>query len=328
MSENLPRLYFRSNNKYGLLPEWAYFFMRLGHQIANMPHDSNRFVIGLAIPTRAFACGFVATGIVLAKTDSEYSVDARQLEYIRSLKPGTPVYIRLDDNRKYPGVVTRFMTYNNKETIVICLGHAEEQGFQLNRYASRITVSDREVSLPRYKQKGYQTEKPSEFLQCCLGEKLVQKHNLSCSFEALLIGTKNVIENEVSVNSFYCKVPDESDSFSSGNLQEILRVRQFFSANKSYHAQCISSSNITPEKDFGIQTPPIVVYDGAISYIKLGHKWQSAHQIVLLDRTERQFSDAIELLNQNYTYRLAGSFKFPIRIPDGIEMMIYRDSIQ
>jgi hypothetical protein len=77
-----------------------------------------------------------------------------------------------------------------------------------------------------------------------------------------------------------------------------------------------------------MQIPPIVVFDGAVAYMKLGHHWQSAHQIALLDRTERQFVDAIELLNQNYAYRLSGGFKFPIKIPDGIEMMIYRDSVQ
>ncbi len=114
----------------------------------------------------------------------------------------------------------------------------------------------------------------------------------------------------------------------NGYLQEILRIRQFSGANTSYRTQCVSSANITPEKEIGTRTPPIVVFDGAIAYVKLGHKWQSAHQVVLLDRTERQFNDAAELLNQNYTYRLVDGFKFPIHIPNGIEMMVYRDSIK
>jgi hypothetical protein len=327
MSENLPRLYYLSDNKSELLPEWAYFFMRLGYQLATVPNDHHRVVIGLAIPTRVFACSLVAIGIVLARAGSEICIGTTQLKYIRSLKPGTPVYVRTDNNRKLRGVVENFEEYNGEQYIFIRTAKLGKRGYLLNRYASRITVSDRNVSLPKYQQSGYLIEAPGKFLQCCLGKKLAQKYILDSSFEALLIGKKSVIEHEISEIPFSCKISNNSTGV-SGCLQEILRVRQFSGANKSYRTQYVSSLNITPEKEIGTQSPPSVVFDGAIAYIKLGHKWRSAHQIALLDRTERQFTDAIGLLNQNYAYRLAGGFKFPIKIPDGIEMMVYRDSVQ
>lgn len=327
MSENLPRLYYLSDNKSELLPEWAYFFMRLGYQLATISNNDYRVVIGLAIPTRLFACSLVATGIVFARLGGESSTDAIQLKYIRSLKPGTSVYVRRDNNRKLRGIIERFDEYEGEPYIYISTTNKGTMGFPLDRYASRITVSDRDVSLPKFQQRGYLIESPGKFLQCCLGKMLAQKHILDSSFETLIIGKKSIIQDEVCDIPFICKASGKSAE-TKGCLQEILRVRQFSSANKSYRTQCVSSLNITPEKEIGSQTPPIVVFDGAIAYIKLSHKWGSAHQIVLLDRTERQFGDAIELLNQNYAYRLAGSFKFPIKIPDGIEMMIYRDSVQ
>jgi hypothetical protein len=327
MSENLPHLYYLSDNKPELLPEWAYFFMRLGYQLATMSNDGYRVVIGLAIPTRLFACSLVATGIVFARVGAENFVDDAQLQYILSLEPGTPVHVRRDNNRRLRGVIDKFEEHDGKPYIFIRTTESLIRGFPIDDYASRITVSNRDVRLPKNQQTGYLIETASKFLQYCLGKELAQGYILDSSFETLIVGKKSVIQYEACSIPFICKTSGKSAG-AKGCLQEILRVRQFSGANKSYRTQCVSSSNITPEKEIGTQIPPIVVFDGAIAYIKLSHKWRSAHQITLLDRTERQFSDAIELLNQNYAYRLAGGFRFPIRIPDGIEMTVYRDSVQ
>ncbi len=325
MSENLPRLYYLSDNRNKLLPEWAYFFMRVGYQLAEIPNDSHRVVIGLAIPARVFASSLVTTGIEIARANNGYSSSKQS---ISDLEPGTQVYIRKDDNRKHPGIVKGFREYYGKQLIIIRTGKSEEQGFPIDQYASRILVARRDkVRLPRYQSKGYLAESPSEFLQSCLGKELAQKHILDSSFEVLLIGKKTVINHEVGAVIFSCKM-SEYDTDAIGCLQDILRVRQFSNTTKAYRSQCISSVNITPEKVIGRQAPPIiVVFDGAMAYIKLGYKWPAAHQVVLLDRTERQFSDSVDLINQNYAHRLAGKFKFPIRIPNGIEMMLYRDNV-
>jgi len=271
MSENLPRLYYLSDNKPELLPEWAYFFMRVGYQLATISNDGYRAVIGLAIPTHLFACSLVATGIVFARLGSESSTDAIQLKHIRSLKPGTSVYVRRDNNRKLRGIIERFDEYEGRPYIYISVTNKGTMGFPLKRYASRITVSDRDVSLPKYQQSGYLIESPGKFLQCCLGKTLAQKHILDSSFEALLVGRKSFLGPELCDTLFVCKDSSKSTG-AKGCLQEILRVRQFSGANKSYRTQCISPVNITPEKEIGTRTPPIVVFDGAIAYIKLGHK--------------------------------------------------------
>jgi hypothetical protein len=327
MREELPFLYYLSEKRSNLLPEWAYFFMRLGYQLATVPKKNYRVVTGLAIPTRVFACSLAATGVVLARAGNTNSTDTLQIQYIRSLKPGTSIYVRTDDNRKLRGVIEKFEEIRNEEWIFIRTGKREILPRPLSRFASRITVSDSNVSLPEYSRSGYRTETPSDFLQCCLGEKLAQAYTLDSSFETLLIGKKSAIEYEVTDALISCK---KSGKFpgTSGCLQEILRVRQFSGTNKSYRTQCVSSFNITPEKEIGKHPPPIVIFDGAVAYIKLGHKWRSAHQIVLLDRTERQFVDAVELLNQNYAYRLPGVSKLPVNIPNGIEMMVYRENTQ
>ncbi len=51
------------------------------------------------------------------------------------------------------------------------------------------------------------------------------------------------------------------------------------------------------------------------------------YQVAVLDRTERQFSDAVELVNQSYAYRSDDSFGFPMKIPDDIEMMVFAERV-
>jgi len=324
MSEKLlPRLYYLSDNKPELLPEWAYFFIRLGYRLVNTSSNSHRFVIALAIPTRAFACNLVATGIAFAKADTNNLTNDAHLQYIRSLNPGTPVYVRIA-NRKHRGVLQGFEEHFGKLYIAILTTESLERKLPLDRYASGITVSDRDIRLPKLQQSGQQMDTPSEFVQICLGNEIANEYIHSSSFEALIIGKKSVIQHETCDIPFICGITSKSSGV-KGCLQEILRVRQFSGANRSYRAQCIPASSKTPEKEIGERKPAVVIFDGAVAYIKHGYKWTVSHQIVLLDRTERQFLDAVELLNQNYAYRSTDDFNFPIKIPNGIEMMIYKE---
>lgn len=327
MPDNLPLLYYPSEKCSNSLPEWACFFVRLGYQLATMPKKNYRIVTGLAVPTRAFASSLTATGVVFATAGNTSSTDTMQIQYIRGLKPGTAVHVHLNNNKKLRGVVKNLVVYNGRQYILIRTTESMERGFPIEEYATRITVAESNVNLPKHQQSGYAVETPTKFLQCCLGEKLAETFILNSSFEALLIGSKSVLRHEICDIPFICKASGKSTG-TTGCLQEILRVRQFSGANKSYRSQCVSPLNITPEIETGKQTPTIVIFDGAIAYIKLGHQWRSAHQIVLLDRTERQFVDAVELLNQNYAYRLPGVSELPINIPSGIEMMVHRENTQ
>lgn len=324
MVKNLPPFYYVQNDNVECLPAWAYFFLGLGYELSGLPNDTWRIVASLALPTRAFASSFTATGFVLGKVEDKSPVDSMQAQFILSLKPGTSVYIRTDKNKKLRGIVKKFVEFNNKQYISIRTTNMEVRSFSIDEYASRITIAEREVNLPKYQQSGYSIEIPSHFLQNCLSDELALKHILNSSFDVLLVGRKKVIESEVNKFCFSCK---KGNKFATGCMQEILRVRQFSGANKSYRSQCIPSSSIASKSEIGEQVPSVVIFDGAVAYIKLGHKWRSSHQIVLLDRTERQFDEAVELLNQNYSYRLEDVSNLPIHIPNGVEMMVYKDSI-
>lgn len=308
------------------MPDWAYFYLELGTRLATLPRESQRIVVGLAIPTRIFACSLVATGTALAGATVRTAISDEQMQYILNLKPGTSVHVR-KNSTKLKGIVEKFEEYDGKPYIFIRTTKSLTCGFPLDDYALRITVANQEVSLPKNHQTGYLLETSSGFLNYCLNTKFAQKHIVESSFEALIVGNKSAIQREVCEVPFFCKSAEKS-TVETGFLQEILRVRQLSTSNEAYHTQLVSSSNVTPKNEIESQIPPIVIFDGAVAYMKLGYEWRSSHHIVLLDRTERQFAEAIESLNQNYSYRLEGEFEFPIKIPDGIDMTIYWEGIQ
>ncbi len=323
MSDKLPRIYYLSGKEPRLLPEWAYFFLRLGQQLA-LTRVDGRLVIALAVPTRAFACSLVATGAVIAKAGSSQFDHQSQVQFIRGLAPGTPVHVRRDNNKKLKGIIDRFEERTDGHFIFIRTSKSETIGFPLDRYAFRITLSESEVKLPKY-QGGKLVETPSSFLRKCLGNELAQRHILDSSLRTLIIGEKSIIRSEVCETEFFCTTNDEQ--WERGYLQDVLRVREFSGANISYHVQCISSSTRNPENKTDNMEPLLVVFDGAIPYINHASRWRAACQVAVLDRTERQFSDAVELVNQSYAYRSDDSFGFPIKIPDDIEMMVFAERV-
>jgi hypothetical protein len=319
------KLYYFSETDLLLLPEWAYFFIRLGYQLAEKPKNNHRFVIGVAIPSRAFASSLVSLGALYATVNKGVPVDEARWQYISTLEPGTPIYIR-KKKRKLKGVVKSIEDINGKKYISIYTtsdtsrAKALTRSYPLIDYVSKITVIENEISLPG-KQSGRQLNPPNEFIQAYLGEDIADEYVHSSSFEVLIIGKKTVIKEEVTGNFFACQVPNENRII-EGNLQEILRIDQFLGENRSYRTQCFSSSTNSYNELNG-QTPNLVIFDGAIAYLNQYYNWGNVHQVVLLDRTERQFQEAVDLLNDKYAYRSEKKAKFSISIPTNIEMMIY-----
>jgi hypothetical protein len=324
MTMKLPCVYYQSADGIKLLSEWAYFFIRLGYQLSTIPCKNHRFVVGVAVPAREFASCLAATGVVFARAGIK-NRDS-QVEFVLNLAVGTPVYIRDENNRKLRGVLEGFTEHFGKSYIVIKTADSQKNSYPLSSHASRITVSETDVSLPAKQQKGYKLETPSEFLKCCFGENIAGEHVLDSSFEALLIGKVSSIKREICSQAVICKGPGKVSS-AQGFLQDILRVRQFSGANQAYRTQCLSSSRAELKSEVINLEPAIVVFDGAIAYLRHSYGWRVSHHIVVLDRTERQFVDALELLNQNYTYRSDDDFNFSIKVPHSVEMMIFKEQI-
>jgi hypothetical protein len=325
MQPKIPRLYYNVQHSLVLLPEWTYFLIELGYELADIPaNEHNRHVAGLALPVRAFASSFVSLGVVSNRSQAVSKVNEAQVEYILNLPVGTSVYVRRDNNRKIKGVIESFADQDDSKCVIIRTSKNDVMRFPLDYYAARITVSKTEARILNKFPSGWKVEVPSNFVKCYFGKETAQDYILDTSFDVLIVGTKSVVETEVCNTQFTCKSSPGAIGV-NGCLQEILRVREFLGTSKSYRVRCISRSDTDPENSIAEREPCVVVFDGAIAYLNHAHRWGHSHHIVLLDRTERQFIDAIDLINDAYTRRLDERPTFQIKIPTSIEMMIFKE---
>ena len=321
----LPELYFQNENTLSVLPEWAYFYMNLGVQIASTDCDRNRLVVSLAVPTRAFAAALIMTGSIVFSIKQPPAIDQAQINHILGQQPGTSIQIRRKNGKMLRGILVGFRDRNGGTNIIIQTTLNEERWYNVEEYAHRITISETDVSVPKNQQSGRQLESPSDFIKCVCGATTVQDHILESSFEVLIVGKTSLLRAEICENPFYCKAGDTLVE-TMGSLQDIVRVRQFSGINQAYKAQCVSSSSSDPKQEIDNREPSIVIFDGAVAFLKHNHVWKQSNHIIVLDRTERQFSDAAELVNQNYAYRTEDKIDFQFKIPSNVEMMVYREN--
>ncbi|MBZ0310369.1 MAG: hypothetical protein K8I82_30185, partial [Anaerolineae bacterium] len=185
------------------MPEWAYFYMNLGIQIRKIECSQSRVVASLAVPTRAFSAALIMTGAVISAISEDSTSDEVQVRHILNQSPGTPVHIRKNNGRKLKGIIVDFKERNNRKHVVIRTASNEERWYDVEKYASRITVSETEITVPKNQQQGYMLESPSSFLEGLFGTSRAQEHVVESSFEALVVGKTTLIQTEMCESPFY-----------------------------------------------------------------------------------------------------------------------------
>ena len=73
-----------------------------------------------------------------------------------------------------------------------------------------------------------------------------------------------------------------------------------------------------------------VVFDGALGFLKWGQMWHGRHQVVILDRTEPYFDDAISAINTRFSQnRTDGEVALPgSDAPPGGEVLAFREALE
>ena len=73
-----------------------------------------------------------------------------------------------------------------------------------------------------------------------------------------------------------------------------------------------------------------VVLDGALGFLKWGQMWHGRHQVVILNRTEPYFDDAISAINTRFSQnRTDGEVVLPgTDAPPGGEVLAFREALE
>jgi hypothetical protein len=303
------------------LPTWCTQYIEFGMQITQTERGKIRSIVALAIPMRAYASMFVALGIVLANSNKS-QISEEYFQFIVSQPIGTSVVYQTK-HRKLRGVIERFYDKDGQIHICISTGKRESIQFPLKENVSKLLIAERDFRLPNY-QKGSKVELETDFIKACIQEprSFVTQTQLDC----LIVTQLSLFRIEATETILAL---EDGKNILQGKPQDILRAEQLLGANEAYRCQILPVSTETDlDIPLEIQNPPIVIFDGSNAYLRHHPKWLMSHQIVVLDRTERAFQDAVDSVNQRYTRRAESKHgKLNFDLPYGVEAIVFQDEI-
>ncbi|BBD62927.1 hypothetical protein NIES2109_57770 (plasmid) [Nostoc sp. HK-01] len=328
---NKTNLYFINDfNQLIPLPSWAIFFINLGDWVAQAEIKKNRLVVGLAIPTRNYAAALAALGVVKARViiPTERIDSNRYFEQLCKLPKGTPV-VFYDCNRRYKGIYQGIdETYGERRLRI--QRENKSSGGLTNlvsvRQSHNVAIAQKpNISLPK-KQSGRPLITHHEFIDDVIGKHNTSEFITKTRLDCALIGRINTLKYEI------LEIPLTSFSSSkskTGSLQNILRVRNFLSEGQAYRSEILPSQVSEPPQTTGGLVPHVTIFDGATGFIKWRDDWRNSHWIILLERTETHFQEAVDIINNDYINR-QNCEEIPNIIPalSGVEMVVYQELCQ
>lgn len=167
----------------------------------------------------------------------------------------------------------------------------------------------------------------NSFVDSLLGEADPVQLGLRSKLVCAIVGKKNSLEHEIRHTPLALHA--NGDCRSEGQLQDVLRVDRFVSGVQSYRSALVPVGSSPPADDVTSKVEMGVVFDGAAGFLKWGTMWPDRHQIIILDRTELYFDDAIIAINSRFSQNRAdGEPPLPDSgAPPGGEVLAFREAL-
>jgi hypothetical protein len=333
MSDPAPvNLHFEDCGKWYSLPEWAEYFIGVGQQLVSAPPAESRTVTAIVVPTRAFGAAFLSLGMVITDAASrDQASESAHFEKLFDLPPGTPVIFRPKKGEALRGVLQAPEEYDGKLFVRVQVHNkaggsltypiAESQSLKVQ------PTGGRSWKLPK-KQGVDNVRTANKFVDSLLGETDPVQLGLRSKFVCALVGRRNVLEHEIRKTPLSIHV--NGHRHAEGQLQDVLRVDRFVTEQQSHRSALVSVGADPPSPDVINGVEIAVVFDGAVGLLKWGTMWHSPHQVVILDRTEPFFDDAINAINTRFSQNgIHCPGPMPeIAAPPGGEILAFREALK
>lgn len=334
MSELAPvNLHFEDSGEWYSLPEWAEYFIGVGKQLASADHSTSRIVTAIVVPTRAYCAAFISLGMVISDAAArDLSSAAAHFEKLFDLPAGTPVILRQAPRKVLKGVLQGQEEYNGKLYVRVQVQSRDSRtGGGLTHLidesrALQVQPAKHSGKLPK-KQGAENKRFANSFVDGLLGDADPVHLGLRSKLVCAIVGKKNALEHEIRQTPLALHA--NGDRRAEGQLQDVLRVDRFVSGQQSYRSALVPVGSSPPSGDVTSKVEMGVVFDGAAGFLKWGSMWPDRHQIIILDRTELYFDDAISAINSRFSQNRADA-EFPLVVsaaPSGGEVLAFREAI-
>jgi len=295
-------LHFEDSGEWYSLPAWAEYFIGIGKQIARADDPRKRLVTAIVVPTRAFGAAFVSLGIVISDAARRDSASAAaHFENLSRLPIGTPVVYRQAPGKTLRGVLQPSELCNGKMYIKVQVHSTKGGGLtHLVDHSGVLLVQPAGHSGKLPKSQGTENSRfCNQFVDVLLGEADPVQLGLQSKFCCAIIGKRNALEQEIRKTPLALHV--NGTSHAGGMLQDILRVDRFVTGSQSHRSALVPVSSEPPPKDVIERVEMGTVFDGAHGFLKWAAMWEKSNQVVILDRTEPYFEDAVSAINSRFS---------------------------
>lgn len=306
-SPTVAKIYTVENGQYKDLPDWCSFFIRCGSVLGQFSDESWAMMV-VCVPTRAFAAVLSGVGII-SKLMMKANQKSKQIKLLEDLKLGTPVFV-YEKDKKIKGFFNGIKDLGDgKQRIGVQVSMSKPRKFGplVNYYpienATNIVPIEKisaSISNKTLAPRSYDLIRNKGFIKGVLTDDLLWELATVSQTEFLIVGNARLLASELKENDFAI---NNGNFYSKGVLQDIIRTKRFSGQNDTFRSDIIPSDRSTFPDIADNYQPRIVVFDGSMGFLKSRTIWRKAHWLVILDRTEPLFDEAVSLANELYMQR-------------------------
>lgn len=319
------RLHLQIEEAWTPAPEWARFLVSLGLGIGSAP-GQQPLVAAVALPTRSLAATLTLLGSSVASAAQFCPPDPQErFNWLASLPVGTAVAIHdPQSGTKQRGILQG--CDNKAEIPIIRIRVSDSRRGNRVRGLPAGLVSRIEVLTDNgsyQSQYGSRRTIPvAPLLLSCMDAVSGYWYTNTTAVETIVLGRKGVTHSDVLETPI--AIDDGNGNLVEGCPQDFVRLR--INDRSAYRSHVISPGFRKQSMYSRIVRPKLVVFDGASGFLRSRHHWRNAHWIILLDRTEWQFEEAVKEINEIYIQRREGYIPRIRGLPNppgGTELMLF-----
>ena len=315
----------KTTERYDSIPAWARWFFLAGQKIAAGSTLCRNLIIGLSLPTRSYAVQFFLLGYEtwkVKKIMADQNENSSYFNHLAECEENEALLIWENGHWLrcwFKGVGT---IEEEKYIKVEVSGSERRQHLNLvvetNIAKLRKAVdSEREVAV---NQTGFGMSGLDSLISYYnKTENDILKFLIKNESSYAVVGSKSTIKNELEKEKLYLYQAGEYIEFS---LQHILRFENLMTDYDLPRGKILNSRPTNDDSSFN--NYPVVIYDGSLAYLNRQGDIQSNVEIVLLDRTEPQFSSARNELMVRYYDRSVAVDLFD-DVPVSIELIAFKE---
>jgi hypothetical protein len=321
LKDRFSLLRFTNNKEWLPLPNWARSFLALGETLASANIENKKYTVTLALPTRSYAAALIGSGFSCANLLYHSYEDSEYLEYIYSLPEGTSIKF-FDNGKVIKAIKKDNIEYNGKLHIGIQVEGTATK-YILPQNAHKIEVAEHDYEHLPNKQMGRNVIPPSELLFSLIPDKANEFVHRT-RIDGVVVGTKNTLNEE---SHLPLAIPHkENKRIYEGSLSDLFRL-EGFNARSIGHRYLIHSSNsnkLEVATDNNLNPDSLVIFDGALGFLKWREIYRNHNWVVILDHTDTNFPNAVAEVNREYINRSEAAIDLEFHpLPTGIEMMFF-----